>query len=547
MAGSTTPILPGAARQGASALPLPVELGLVGATYFLAGKLGLSLAFGNTSASAVWPATGIALAALIVRGYRLWPSIFVGAFLVNFTTVASLGTAVSIAIGNTLEAVLGAYLANRYANGVHAFDRAGETFRFVMVALGCAAVSATIGVATLLTAGLAGADANLVWLTWWLGDAAGALVLTPIVILWSRDARLRWDTPRALEAVALLVALAIVSQWVFGWLRPVTPVAASLKFLCTPLLIWAAFRFDQRVAATSVLYIATLAVIGLLRTPTEGTGWERNERLVLLQVFMAITAITTLVLASVVEERRRAAKAAQEAYANLRDAMAELEAFSHSMSHDLASPLGAVVNYVGVLEHDYREALGSEGLHQLARVRASAAKASGLLQDLRQFAWVERHARGNARVDMTSLAREALAEVQVGAEIRPGLQFQILDLPPAAGNAQLLSRVFINLLGNAAKFTRPREQAQIEVGGRAGEMENVYWVSDNGIGFGPQFVDSIFQPFHRLGNAPKLEGSGLGLAIVAKIIRKHGGRVWAESDGVTGAKFWFTLPNGENH
>src|SRR6266849_5449339 len=121
---------------------------------------------------------------------------------------------------------------------------------------------------------------------------------------------------------------------------------------------------------------------------------------------------------------------------------------------------------------------------------------------------------------MTSLARAAYAEIQAGAEVKPGMQFQISDLPPGQGNSALLIRVFYNLFSNAVKFTRPREAPCVEVGGRAGETENVYSVTDNGIGFAPEFVDIVFQPFRRVGSARALEGSGLGLAIVAKIIRK---------------------------
>src|ERR1700746_3298954 len=155
--------------------------------YFIVGKLGLKLAFANASASAVWPCTGIALAALLILGYRAWPAIFVGAFFVNFTTAGTPLTAVSIAVGNTLEAVIGCYLVTRFAAGSNTFQRSQNIFKFVLLAgtVGTA-VSASIGTATLVLAPLAEPIRYLsIWLTWWLGDGIGAVVVTPLLLLWA--------------------------------------------------------------------------------------------------------------------------------------------------------------------------------------------------------------------------------------------------------------------------------------------------------------------------------------------------------------------------
>jgi integral membrane sensor domain MASE1 len=150
------------------------------AIYTLAGKLGLALAFVNASATAVWPPTGIALAAVLVFGPRVWPGIFLGAFLTNETTAGSVVTSLLIASGNTLEALVGAYLINRFAGGRLAFENGRSIFRFVLLAgfVGTS-VSATIGVTTLSLSGLSEWSAyRSTWLTWWLGDASGAIIVT---------------------------------------------------------------------------------------------------------------------------------------------------------------------------------------------------------------------------------------------------------------------------------------------------------------------------------------------------------------------------------
>ena len=173
--------------------PPVVVLGLA-AVYVLAGKLGLLLAFVHASATAVWPPTGIALAAFLLLGYRVWPGIFLGAFLVNLTTAGSVATTLGIATGNTLEGLAGAYLVNRFAHGAHAFDRPQDVFKFaVLAALACMTVSPFIGVTSLALGGYADwAEYGRVWLTWWLGDAGGALIVAPVLLLWGQDPRARW-------------------------------------------------------------------------------------------------------------------------------------------------------------------------------------------------------------------------------------------------------------------------------------------------------------------------------------------------------------------
>src|SRR5215831_4097313 len=163
------------------------QLGLLTLAYFAAGKLGLSLAVVNASVSPVWPPTGIAFASFLVLGPRVWPAILIGAFLVNVTTTGSIAPSLGIAIGNTCEGRLGAELVRLFANGRNVFSRARDVFKFVVLAgLFSTAVSATIGVSSLALAGHAAwRDYPAIWFTWWLGDAVGALVVGPAVVLWS--------------------------------------------------------------------------------------------------------------------------------------------------------------------------------------------------------------------------------------------------------------------------------------------------------------------------------------------------------------------------
>src|SRR6185436_5537029 len=193
-------------------------LTLLGAAYFVAGKFGLSLAIVNASATPVWPPTGIALAAFLLFGSRVWPAVLVGAFLVNITTTGSIATSIGIAVGNTLEGRLGADLVSLFANGRGAFDRARDVFKFfVLAGFFATTVSATIGVTSLTLAGYASwIDYGPIWFTWWLGDAVGALVVGPIVILWSAPSTVPWTRARMLEAAGLLAAMIALGVLVFS-------------------------------------------------------------------------------------------------------------------------------------------------------------------------------------------------------------------------------------------------------------------------------------------------------------------------------------------
>src|SRR5881409_3329933 len=181
---------------------LPV-IGILAIIYFVAGKLGLMLASLHASASPVWPPAGIALAALLLLGYRAWPAIFVGAFLVNVTTVGNVATSLAVASGNTLEAVCGAWLVNRFAGGTTVFDRPQGVFKFALTAAVSTIIGPAFGVTSLALAGFADwANYGAIWLTWWLGDATGDLVIAPLILLWSIASKRSWNKKEAAEVGA---------------------------------------------------------------------------------------------------------------------------------------------------------------------------------------------------------------------------------------------------------------------------------------------------------------------------------------------------------
>ncbi len=277
--------------------------GVLALSYFLTAKLGLQLAFLNSSATTVWPPTGIAIAGLLVGGAGLWPAVLVGAFLANVATTGLVLSSAGIAIGNTAEALIGAYLVNRFADGRDAMKRAQSIVKFAFLAgVVSTAISATLGVTSLLAGGLLRPGTyGAVWLTWWMGDLVGAVMVAPVVLTWSAEPRLRWTRGQALEAGALLLALVIGGLAMFGGFLRLYP----LIFLALPLLLWPAFRFGPREAASAAVVLAGIAVAGTLRGHGPFTHGSPNESLLELQSFMGVNAVTAVAVAAVVRERKR--------------------------------------------------------------------------------------------------------------------------------------------------------------------------------------------------------------------------------------------------
>ena len=275
--------------------------------YILAAKLSLRFASVHPSSSPFWPPTGIAIATLLILGRRFWPAIFVGAFLANLTTAGTALTSLGIALGNTLEALLASYLVTRFANGRRAFENSWDILRFALYAgILSTAVAATFGVTSLALGGFAPwHQYGIIWRTWWLGDATGALVFAPFLLLWSADPRLKWSEREILESLCLFGLMLLTAIIVFGPVFHAHLRGDPWTFLCTPFLVWAAFRFGPREAAAAICVLCMAEVAGTERGYGPFVSESTNKSLLLLQTFVATKTVMILIFAVEVWERRR--------------------------------------------------------------------------------------------------------------------------------------------------------------------------------------------------------------------------------------------------
>lgn len=230
----------------------------------------------------------------------------------------------------------------------------------------------------------------------------------------------------------------------------------------------------------------------------------------------------------------------RERTAELESANKELEAFSYSVSHDLRGPLRSIDGFSRALEEEYAALLDDTARDYLERVRRASGRMAELIDDLLRLARVGRHDMAHDRVDLTTLATRVAADL---AEREPqrAVRFTAEPTPPALGDAHLLEAVLQNLIGNAWKFTarNPDPEVQFGYGENAGQM--AWYVRDNGVGFDMRYATRLFQPFERLHSDRDFPGTGIGLATVARVVQRHGGRVWAQAQENAGATFYFTL------
>lgn len=257
---------------------------------------------------------------------------------------------------------------------------------------------------------------------------------------------------------------------------------------------------------------------------------------------ISLIIISFLLLRKQINERIIAQRIAEKSALQLEATNKELESFSYSVSHDLRSPLRAIDGYSRMFEEDYGDQLDDEGKRLLGVVRTNSKRMGMLIDDLLDFARTGRQALDGHEIDMSALVNEIWSELTAAGDTHPTLQFYQHDLLPVWGDQVLLKQVLSNLLSNAVKYSSTKEQPKVEIFSRVQGDEIIYEIHDNGVGFDMRYYKKLFGVFQRLHTAEEFPGTGVGLAIVQRIIVRHGGRVWADSELEVGTKFSFSLP-----
>ncbi|HKY41819.1 MAG TPA: MASE1 domain-containing protein [Pyrinomonadaceae bacterium] len=537
---------------------------LVAIVYFAGAELGLSLASVHSNVTPVWPPTGIAIASLLIFGRQIWPGIFVGALVANLLTNIPVFSSFGIAIGNTLEALIAYWLLQRSKRWKGSLESVSSVLTFVVYAAVLAPlVSATIGSVSLCLGEPNQWDRfTSLWLTWWMGDGFGALIVSPLLLAWS--SRRQIDSRDMPEITSLFVLLIIVVLIVFGGWFPGPVKTYPLAFLALPCLLWAAMKFHQRVVTSAIVLMAGVAVWGAKQGYGPFVQPSANVSLLLLISFVGTSSLMTLIVAAVTNERREAEAAKSklgselelllesesQARQDAEEAGRLKEEFLATVSHELRTPLNAVVGWSRLLRTGKLDKEGT--LHAVEVIERNAAAQRQIIEDLLD---VSRIITGKLRINTQPIDVLLIIHAAIDA-VRPAAEAKQIDIRPhfeapdavVRADTERLQQVLWNLLSNAVKFTP------------AGGVVDVYLerhdslaeirIEDSGAGIPSDFLPRVFDRFSQADGSStrKHGGLGLGLAIVRHLVELHGGTVSASNraDG-RGAVLTIRLPtHGRN-
>lgn len=541
------PARPNRPADARSTVRYVLALVLLAVLYAGAARAGLMLDAISGFATLVWAPTGIAIAALLLFGYPLWPAIFVGALAANVWTGASAFAALGIACGNTLEAVAATAILRRTPGFRLGLDRLEDVGSFIVLAAAlCTAISATIGVSTLYLAGRVGtAQIAITWRAWWLGDLVGALVVAPMLLVWLSQRPLVLGRGRLAEGIVLLLVVVSIGWYVFGG---VTLGGHSLEqtYLVFPALVFAAMRFGQRGAVTAVFVTTIIAVWGTVSGHGPFARPVLSQGLFALQTFMAIATATFLVLGASVAEQRRTEDWLRRARELAEAANRAKSDFLAVMSHELRTPLNAISGYLELLDMQVAGPVSETQRNYLSRIQGSQRHLLSLLEEVLGFARLE---TGRLALSVQPvIVYDAIAGLEGMVQLemqkkRLTFDCRIPDVSLAAlADPDKLRQILLNFIANGVKFTP--DGGRITVGAEREEGRVRMWVADTGIGIPSDQLENVFEPFFQVEQGPtrRYPGMGLGLAIARDLARAMNGDAWMESTPGVGSTAWLVLP-----
>jgi two-component system, sensor histidine kinase len=527
-----------------------LQLLLVGGVYFVTARWGLNMGAVNEFASLIWPPTGIALAALFLFGYRLWPAIAVAAFFVNYTTGAPLLAAAAIGAGNAAEALVGTWLLQVFRFNP-LFNRLIDSFTLIIVAFSATIISATVGTAALAsTALLMANEVPITWLAWWIGDGLGVLILMPFLVRWL--ARPSGNNHRSylqyLEAILFLVAL-IVTTLIIFW-EPIPQIGGIIaRYMLFVPLTWGALRVGPRIMSLAIVTVAALAIIGTFA----GTGPYATSSvndLFLLQLFLSTVAFIFLLFVAAVEERKEAIRkleanvaSLQEDVLNISEADRAKNDFIATLSHELRNPLAPILSTLEIMR--MRRSGDAALSAMLDTTHENVMRMTRLLDDLLDVARISRKKISLQMGDVSLKNVIAHSSEMTHALMEKNKHTLVIDTPDdditLRADELRLEQILVNLLNNAAKYTPTGGQIALYAAPSGNGVE--IRVRDNGIGIPAEELQRIFEPFKQINRGSGAAGLGIGLSLAKRLVELHGGRISAVSRGAgLGSEFIVWLP-----
>lgn len=555
---------------------LVIELTIIASLYWIGARLGLRLAFENKNVTAVWPPTGIAVAAFFLFGSRVWPGVLVGALVANITNGAPLDTSIGIAAGNTLAPLLAGYFLRRVGFRGE-LDRVADVVNIIAAGLLGMLVSATFGTTVLWLTGALSGSYGSDWTVWWIGDAMGVIIYAPAILTFVKARDNLPRTPaRQVEGVAFLIAMPVAAALLMASSVP-------LWYIIIPLTLWGALRFRQPIAALTVALVSSVSIVVLVNGygPFSYISLEPTTRLVTLQLFNATLALTVMLLTAVADERSRAwaelKSAAEDLEERVRERSEELVRAQRSIaeaneresaslrvsvqrishlesiksdflrlaSHELRGPIGIVRGYVEMLLDGTFGELPPTTAPAMSVLDDKAAQMGRLVDRMLETARLEgEHPPSERRpIDMAALLHQAVDSTAATVTPKHTIVVDGDGAPEVViADPEQIATVLTNLLDNAVRYSP--DGGEIRVGLTCSDGTVSVAVSDAGIGIAEEDIGRLFKSFSRVVTAENasIAGTGLGLYISRKLAMLNGGDLFVSSLAGAGSTFTLRLP-----
>jgi signal transduction histidine kinase len=506
--------------------------------YFSTAHLGLNVHAVNSFASLVWFPSGLSLAFLLIFGPRYWPAIAAGAFAANFVNGAPFLAAVGIAIGNTLEPLIGAYLLRNVARLRFRLDHVNDVLNLIIYgALFSTLFSAIIGTTSLWLSGtVASSEYFATTFAWWAGDAISILVVCPVLLVWHTRPTSLLSRNSFIELAGFAATLSLLISFIFGNIGTHLSDTRLRSYLMFPLFIWSAIRFGQRVTVSALFVFSAVAVLSTLDGTGPFTSGSPEQDLLNLQLFMAVLASTSMILAAAISEHTSQARQKDE--------------FISVASHELKTPLTSMKTLTQTMQLMFEKKGDRQSSSYMKHVNRQLDRLNRLVFKMLDVTKIQegRITLLKEKFTIGPLIREIAEEVVETTHhkivIRGDTKTQLY------ADRDRIGRVLTNLMTNATKYSPDAGKIMINV--RKSQNEVTVSVKDFGIGISKEDQRHIFDRYFQSSNASaaghKKESLGLGLFISKGIVDSHGGRIWVSSNRAAkinqGSTFSFSLPLG---